>query len=205
MTTFGSGLIQLFVCLLLPRLGCTVCLQLPSCRTMNASWTCRPLIARRCWVMLRRGNIRKEPIWPTWASISRPGEGRRTNRSIRYNTGHHRVIITPRGPKHIRLFLAQNLLSWWGKCAWEIQIKGVVHFYICYNCVYRIFKRRGSSVQCSKYSLKFQWLNNLNLFKNSVRANMNFCHPSSLYLSRALVPPWYKSFVLRKDEYALSL
>ena len=62
----------------------------------------------------------------------------------------HRVI-TPRGPKHICLFLAQNFLSWWGKCAWKIQKTGVVHFYIRVD---RIFKGRGSSVHCTQCSFK---------------------------------------------------
>ena len=62
----------------------------------------------------------------------------------------HRVI-TPRGPKHICLFLAHNFLSWWGKCAWKIQKTGVVHFYIRVD---RIFKGRGSSVHCTQCSFK---------------------------------------------------
>ena len=49
---------------------------------------------------------------------------------IEIDTGCHRVI-TPRGPNHIRLFLAQNFFSWWGKCAWEIEGTGVIKFYIC--------------------------------------------------------------------------
>ena len=45
--------------------------------------------------------------------------------------GMFQRLITPRWTKHIRLFLAHNFWSWWGKWAWEIQGRGVVKFNIC--------------------------------------------------------------------------
>ena len=51
----------------------------------------------------------------------------------------HRVI-TPRGPKDTRLFLAQNFLSWWGNCAWEIQGTELVTFYICVDTISKQIK-----------------------------------------------------------------
>ena len=43
-----------------------------------------------------------------------------------------RRLLTPRWAEHIHLFLAENILPWWGKCAYakdRIQAKGMV--YIC--------------------------------------------------------------------------
>ena len=43
-----------------------------------------------------------------------------------------RRLLTPRWAEHIHLFLAENILPWWGKCAYakdSIQAKGMV--YIC--------------------------------------------------------------------------
>ena len=79
---------------------------------------------------------------------------------------------------------------------------GEVKFYIC---VHRIYKGRGSSTHCSKYSLKFQDLKNLNVFEKIYLHKYEVLPPPISVSVTRTSPTVIKSVLLRTDEYALAL
>ena len=90
--------------------------------------------------------------------------------------GPNHRLITPRWPWHIRPFLAQHLLPWWGKCACARDKRCRAEEWSTFIFV------KGKAAHCLKYSLKFQGLHDLNFCFDSVFTFLTIIyHLFSLY------------------------